>query len=71
MKLARVIHIGGAWVITELYSIVDRPPVGTIVQYEPIINVGCDMYFPGILGHAPITWNLFWEYFEDIDSETS
>jgi len=29
------------------------------------------MYFPGILGHAPITWNLFWEYFEDLDDETS
>ena len=71
MKLARVIRTGGAWAITEPYSIVDRPPVGTIVQYEPIINVGCDMYFPGILGHAPITWNLFWEYFEDLDDETS
>jgi len=50
MKLARVIRTGGAWAITEPYSIVDRPPVGTIVQYEPIINVGCNMYFPGILG---------------------
>ena len=40
MKLARVIRTGGAWVITGPYSIVDRPPVGTIVQYEPIINGG-------------------------------
>ena len=71
MKLARVIRTRGAWVITEPYSIVDRPPGGTIVQYEPIINVGCDVYFPGILGYAPITWNLFWEYFEDLDDETS
>lgn len=70
MKLARVIRTGGAWIITEPYSIVDRPPVGTIVQYEPIINGVYAVYFPGILGHAPITWNLFLEYFEDLDDET-
>ena len=71
MKLARVIRTGGIWGVVNPSAVIDKPPVGTIVQYEPIINGGCDMYFPGILGHAPITWNIFWEYFEALDDETS
>ncbi len=71
MKLARVIRTGGAWVITEPYSIVDRPPVGTIVQYERDVNDLYHVYFPGILGYAPMSCCVFNWYFEDLDNETS
>ena len=71
MKLARVIRTGGAWFVDEPYSIVDKPPIGTIVQYELDVNGGYAVYFPGILGYAPMGCGIFWRYFEGLDDETS
>lgn len=71
MKLARVIRTGGSWIICKPSLIVDKPPVGTIVQYERDVNEVYEVYFPGIPGYAPIRCDLFWEYFEDIYRETS
>ena len=71
MKLARVIRTGGTWVVIEPYSIVDKPPIGTIVQYKLVVSGVYDVYFPGVRGFAWVGNATFHEYFEDLDSETS
>ena len=71
MKLAKVIRTGGTWVLTEPNMIVDKPPIGTIVQYESDSRNLYSVYFPGVQGYAPIRCYLFWEYFEDLDDEAS
>ena len=71
MKLAKVIRTGGSWTICKPSLIVDRPPVGTIVQYERDSRNLYSVYFPGVQGYAPIRCYLFWEYFEDLDDEVS
>ena len=71
MKLARVRYTdGGTWFVDEPYSMINQPPVGTIVQYED--DYGAHrVYFPGIPGYAPMGDYPFHEYFEDLDDETS
>jgi len=49
---------------------INQPPVGTLVQYDEYAGV-FQVYFPGILGHAPMDCGIFWEYFEGLDDETS
>lgn len=71
MKLARVIHTGGAWFVDEPYSMINQPPVGTIVQYERDVNGWYSVYFPGVQGYAPIGREAFDRSFEDLDNETS
>lgn len=66
MKLARVIRTGGTWALAKPYSIVDKPPAGTIVQYERVGNDGYDVYFPGIRGFAWVFDTTFHEYFEPL-----
>ena len=71
MKLARVIRTGGTWVLTEPNMIVDKPPVGTIVQYESDCHGRYNVYFPGAQRYASISGWVFDRYFEDLDNETS
>ena len=71
MKLARVIRTGGTWFVDEPYSRINQPPVGTIVQYELDVNGVYAVYFPGILGCAPMGGYGFSIYFEDLDNEIS
>ena len=66
MKLARVIRTGGTWVLAKPYSIVDKPPVGTIVQYKLAVSRGYDVYFPGVRGFAWVGDATFREYFEPL-----
>ena len=66
MKLARVIRTGGAWVVIEPNSIVDKPPVGTIVQYKLVVSGGYDVYFHGVRGFAWVGDATFHEYFESL-----
>ena len=71
MRLARVIRTGGIWALINPPSDIDKPPIGTIVQYKWVFNGGYDVYFPGVRGFAWAGNATFHEYFEDIDSETS
>ena len=72
MKLARVRYTdGGTWFVDGPYSTINKPPVGTVVQYERDVNDRYDVYFPGIPGYAPMGDYPFHEYFEDLDDETS
>ena len=71
MKLARVIRTGGTWFVDEPYSRINQPPVGTIVQYELDVNGVYAVYFPGILGYAPMDCGIFWGYFKELDDEAS
>ena len=72
MKLARARYTdGGTWFVDEPYSMINQPPVGTIVQYELDVNGVYAVYFPGILGYAPMSDWAFNMYFEDLDDETS
>ena len=71
MKLARVIRTGGIWALINPPSDIDKPPIGTIVQYKQSVDGGYDVYFPGVQGYAPMGGYGFSIYFEDIDSETS
>ena len=64
MKLARVIRTGGTWVVIEPYSIVDKPPIGTIVQYKLVVSGVYDVYFPGVCGFAWVFDTTFGWYFE-------
>ena len=73
MKLARVIRTGVLWVITDPYSIVNAPPVCTIVQYKRFFSSGYDVYssginvyFPGVQGCASMSPDLFDWYFEPL-----
>ena len=66
MKLARVIRTGGIWVLAKPYSIVDKPPVGTIVQYELDVNEMYEVYFPGVCGFAWVFDPTFDWYFEPL-----
>ena len=71
MKLARARYTdGGTWFVNKPYSTINQPPVGTLVQYDEYAGV-FQVYFPGILGHAPMDCGIFWEYFEGLDDETS
>lgn len=70
MKLARVIRTGGIWFVDEPYSMINQPPVGTIVQYERDVNDWYSVYFPGVQGYAPMDCGIFSERFEDLDNET-
>ena len=71
MRLARVIRTGGIWALIDPPSDIDKPPIGTIVQYKRVFNGGYDVYFPGIPGYAPMGGCGFSIYFEDLDDETS
>ena len=71
MKLARVIRTGGIWALINPPSDIDKPPIGTIVQYKRVFNGGYDVYFPGIPGYAPIGEEMFNVCFRDLDDETS
>ena len=70
MKLARVIRTGGSWTICKPSLIVDKPPVGTIVQYERGSRNLYSVYFPGVHGCASMPGSMFSTYFEDLDDET-
>ena len=50
---------------------INQPPVGTLVQYELDVNGVYAVYFPGILGHAPMSGWVFNMYFKDLGNETS
>lgn len=65
MKLARVIRTGGSWMSSEPSNI-DKPPIGTIVQYESDCHGRYNVYFPGVQGYASIHPDLFDEYFESL-----
>ena len=71
MKRARVIRTGGIWALINPPSDIDKPPIGTIVQYKQSVDGRYDVYFPGVQGYAPMGGYGFSIYFEDIDSETS
>ena len=72
MKLARARYTdGGTWFVNKPYSTINQPPVGTIVQYELDVNGVYAVYFPGILGHAPMSGWVFNMYFKDLGNETS
>ena len=71
MKLARVIRSGGLWGVVNPSAVIDKPPIGTIVQYKQRVDGGYEVYFPGVQGYAPMGGYGFSIYFEDIDSETS
>lgn len=71
MKLARVIRTGGIWALINPPSDIDKPPIGTIVQYKWVFNGVFRVYFPGILGYAPMSGWVFNRYFEGLDNETS
>ena len=72
MKLARARYTdGGTWFVDEPRSMINTPPIGTIVQYERDVNDRYYVYFPGILGYAPMSGWLFNRYFEGLDDETS
>ena len=72
MKLAKVIYSAeGVWMLIRPAGSIRRPPLGTIVQYEHDSRNLYSVYFPGVQGYAPIRCYLFWEYFEDLDDETS
>ena len=64
MKLARVIRTGGIWALINPPSDIDKPPIGTIVQYKLAGSRGYDVYFPGIPGCALLDYYMFHEYFE-------
>ena len=66
MKLAMVVRTGGIWALINPPSYIDKPPIGTIVQYKQSVDGGYDVYFPGILGYAPMYCGVFWEYFEPL-----
>ena len=66
MKLARVIRTGGSWTICKPSLIVDKPPVGTIVQYERGSRNLYSVYFPGVQGYAPMSRWVFDRYFEPL-----
>ena len=67
MKLAKVRYTDdGIWFVDEPYSMINQPPMGTIVQYELDVNGGYEVYFPGIPGYAPLGYYLFHEYFESL-----
>ena len=71
MKLAKVRYTDdGIWFVDEPYSMINQPPMGTIVQYELDVNEGYEVYFPGIPGYAPMDCGIFSERFEDLDNET-
>ena len=72
MRLARTIRTsGGTWWIPKSAVAINTPPIGTIVQYERDVNDRYYVYFPGILGYAPMSGWVFNRYFEDLDNETS
>ena len=72
MKLARVRYTdGGTWWVVNPSAVIDKPPIGTIVQYERDVNDRYYVYFPGILGYAPMSGCVFNWYFEALDNETS
>ena len=72
MKLARARYTNsGTWFVDEPYSMINLPPVGTIVQYKQSVDGRYEVYFPGILGYAPMFGWMFNRYFEDLDDETS
>ena len=66
MKLARVIRTGGIWALIDPPSDIDKPPIGTIVQYKRVFNGGYDVYFPGIPGYAPMGGYGFSTHFEPL-----
>ena len=71
MKLARVIRSGGLWSAVNPSAVIDKPPIGTIVQYKQSVDGGYDVYFPGVRGFAPMSDIVFYKYFKDLDNETS
>ncbi len=71
MKLARVIRSGDEWFVDEPYSMINPPPVGTIVQYKQSVDGGYEVYFPGVHGYAPMGGYGFSTHFEDLDNEAS
>jgi len=72
VRLARTIRTsGGTWWIPKSAVAINTPPIGTIVQYKLDVNGAYAVYFPGILGYAPMDCGIFWRYFEDLDNETS
>jgi len=72
VRLARVIRTsGGVWGVVNPSAVIDKPPIGTIVQYKQSVDGGYYVYFPGILGYAPMSGWVFNRYFEDLDNETS
>ncbi len=71
MKLARVIRTGGIWALINPPSDIDKPPIGTIVQYECDTNDWYSVYFPGVHGCAFMPGSMFSTYFKDLDDETS
>ena len=66
MRLARVIRTGGIWALINPPSDIDKPPIGTIVQYKWVFNGGYDVYFPGVRGFAWVANATFHEYFESL-----
>ena len=76
MRLARVIRSGGLWSVVNPSAVnpsavIDKPPIGTIVQYKQSVDGGYEVYFPGVHGYAPMGDYGFSIYFEDLDDETS
>ena len=76
MKLARVIRSGGLWSVVNPSAVnpsavIDKPPIGTIVQYKQSVEGRYDVYFPGVQGYAPMGGYGFSTHFEDLDDETS
>ena len=71
MRLAKAVRIGGKWTLVNPPSDIDKPPIGTIVQYESDCHGRYNVYFPGVQGYASISGWVFELYFEDLDDETS
>lgn len=72
MKLARVIRTGKIWFYDDSYSMIDIPPIGTVVQFKHYRDSQVyGVYFPGVRGYAFIGDSEFPTYFEDLDSETT